>query len=68
MAKQALASGSPGNNPITPSAEEITGLYEQAWRTLNHLQMNFFAARWAKRFPPSPVETILSGNQTSEVW
>jgi alcohol dehydrogenase class IV len=31
MAEQALASGSPGNNPITPNAEEITALYEKAW-------------------------------------
>ncbi len=31
MAEQALASGSPANNPITPSPEEIQGLYRQAW-------------------------------------
>jgi alcohol dehydrogenase class IV len=31
MAEQALASGSPGNNPITPSAEQIQDLYRQAW-------------------------------------
>ncbi|MDP6013555.1 MAG: iron-containing alcohol dehydrogenase [Alphaproteobacteria bacterium] len=31
MAKQALASGSPGNNPRVPSAEEIVSLYEEVW-------------------------------------
>ena len=31
MAQQALASGSPGNNPRVPTAEEIVGLYQQAW-------------------------------------
>lgn len=31
MAKQSLASGSPGNNPRVPSAEEIIKLYEQLW-------------------------------------
>lgn len=31
MADQALASGSPGNNPRVPDAEEIIGLYRQAW-------------------------------------
>ncbi len=31
MAEQALASGSPGNNPRVPGAEEIVGLYKQAW-------------------------------------
>ncbi|HIL96480.1 MAG TPA: iron-containing alcohol dehydrogenase, partial [Pseudomonadales bacterium] len=31
MAEQALASGSPGNNPRVPSAEEIVGLYEKLW-------------------------------------
>ncbi|BBK31920.1 alcohol dehydrogenase class IV [Stella humosa] len=31
MAQQALASGSPGNNPRVPTAEEIMGLYAQAW-------------------------------------
>ncbi|MGE0717396.1 MAG: iron-containing alcohol dehydrogenase [Alphaproteobacteria bacterium] len=31
MAQQALASGSPGNNPRVPTAEEIIGLYQQAW-------------------------------------
>jgi alcohol dehydrogenase class IV len=31
MAEQALASGSPGNNPRVPEAEEIVGLYRQAW-------------------------------------
>ena len=31
MAEQALASGSPGNNPLVPSAEEIKALYNQAY-------------------------------------
>lgn len=31
MAAQALASGSPGNNPLVPSAEQIVALYRQAW-------------------------------------
>ena len=31
MAEQALASGSPGNNPITPSAEQIQLIYRQIW-------------------------------------
>jgi alcohol dehydrogenase class IV len=31
MAEQALASGSPGNNPIVPSPEEIQALYRRAW-------------------------------------
>ena len=31
MAQQALASGSPGNNPRVPSAEEILDLYRQVW-------------------------------------
>lgn len=31
MAQQALASGSPSNNPAIPSAEEICALYEQAY-------------------------------------
>ena len=31
MAADALASGSPQNNPRVPTAEEIVGLYEQAW-------------------------------------
>jgi alcohol dehydrogenase class IV len=31
MAQQALASGSPGNNPRIPVAEEICELYRQAW-------------------------------------
>jgi len=33
MAGDALASGSPGNNPRVPTAEEIVELYEQAWRS-----------------------------------
>ena len=32
MAEQALASGSPANNPIVPDAAEIVGLYEKVWR------------------------------------
>ncbi|ANG64012.1 alcohol dehydrogenase [Marinobacterium aestuarii] len=31
MAEQALASGSPGNNPRVPNAAEITELYQQLW-------------------------------------
>jgi alcohol dehydrogenase class IV len=31
MAEQALASGSPNNNPRVPSAEEIIALYRQVW-------------------------------------
>jgi alcohol dehydrogenase class IV len=31
MAKQAIASGSPANNPLIPSAEEIEKLYLQLW-------------------------------------
>ena len=31
MAEQALASGSPGNNPRQPEAREIIGLYEEAF-------------------------------------
>jgi alcohol dehydrogenase class IV len=31
MAEQALDSGSPGNNPIVPSAEDIQALYRRAW-------------------------------------
>jgi alcohol dehydrogenase class IV len=31
MAEQALASGSPGNNPRVPSPAEIERLYQQAW-------------------------------------
>ncbi|HVY14873.1 MAG TPA: iron-containing alcohol dehydrogenase [Rhodopila sp.] len=31
MAEQALASGSPGNNPRVPSAAEIVGLYREVW-------------------------------------
>lgn len=31
MAQQALASGSPGNNPRVPSAEEIERLYDLVW-------------------------------------
>ncbi|WP_407359930.1 iron-containing alcohol dehydrogenase [Microbacterium sp. LBN7] len=32
MAEQALASGSPGNNPRVPSASDIEGLYRQIFR------------------------------------
>ena len=31
MAAQALASGSPANNPAVPTAEDITALYRRAW-------------------------------------
>ncbi|WP_114393374.1 iron-containing alcohol dehydrogenase [Oleisolibacter albus] len=31
MAEQAIASGSPGNNPRVPTAEEIVALYRDAW-------------------------------------
>jgi alcohol dehydrogenase class IV len=31
MAGDALASGSPQNNPVVPTAEEIVALYRQAW-------------------------------------
>ncbi|ASK21567.1 MULTISPECIES: iron-containing alcohol dehydrogenase [unclassified Halomonas] len=31
MAEQALASGSPGNNPRVPDADEIIGLYQRLW-------------------------------------
>ena len=31
MAEQALASGSPGNNPRVPSGAEIVGLYREVW-------------------------------------
>jgi alcohol dehydrogenase len=31
MAKQALASGSPGNNPIVPNIEEIITIYHGLW-------------------------------------
>jgi alcohol dehydrogenase class IV len=31
MAEQALASGSPGNNPLVPTAEQIVGLYREVW-------------------------------------
>ncbi|MEI9992670.1 MAG: iron-containing alcohol dehydrogenase [Rhizomicrobium sp.] len=36
MAKQALASGSPGNNPRVPSHEEIEQLYADVWRDGDH--------------------------------
>jgi len=32
MTDQAIASGSPGNNPRVPQAEDIIALYQQAWR------------------------------------
>jgi len=31
MAEDALASGSPANNPVVPTAEDIVSLYEAAW-------------------------------------
>ena len=36
MAQQALASGSPGNNPVVPTADEIVGIYRQAWNGAGH--------------------------------
>jgi alcohol dehydrogenase class IV len=33
MAKQALASGSPANNPRVPTAEEIEALYRKVWES-----------------------------------
>lgn len=33
MAEQALASGSPANNPRVPTAEEIIEIYKEAWNT-----------------------------------
>jgi alcohol dehydrogenase class IV len=32
MAEQALASGSPGNNPIIPTKNHIWNIYEETWR------------------------------------
>jgi len=31
MAFDALASGSPANNPVVPTASEIVQLYREAW-------------------------------------
>jgi alcohol dehydrogenase class IV len=31
LAQDALASGSPQNNPVVPSAEQMVGLYKEAW-------------------------------------
>ena len=31
MAEDSLASGSPGNNPVVPTAEQIVDLYHRAW-------------------------------------
>ena len=31
MAEDALASGSPQNNPVVPTAEEIVQLYQDVW-------------------------------------
>jgi alcohol dehydrogenase class IV len=31
MAVDALASGSPGNNPVVPTAEQIVSLYDEAY-------------------------------------
>jgi alcohol dehydrogenase class IV len=31
MAADALASGSPQNNPVVPTAEQIVALYEESW-------------------------------------
>lgn len=35
MAEQALASGSPGNNPRVPDSREITALYEEVWQSVS---------------------------------
>jgi alcohol dehydrogenase class IV len=32
MAEQALASGSPDNNPLVPTSEDIVSLYERVWQ------------------------------------
>ena len=34
MAQQALASGSPANNPRVPTAEEIEQLYREVWNAV----------------------------------
>jgi alcohol dehydrogenase class IV len=31
MAEQALASGSPGNNPVIPSVDDMVEIYHQIW-------------------------------------
>jgi alcohol dehydrogenase class IV len=31
MAEQALASGSPANNPRVPNSQEIVAIYEKIW-------------------------------------
>ncbi len=31
MAEDSLASGSPANNPVVPTAEQIVDLYHRAW-------------------------------------
>jgi hypothetical protein len=31
MAHDALASGSPANNPVVPTADQIIDLYRRAW-------------------------------------
>ncbi len=36
MAEQALASGSPGNNPIVPSIEEMIAIYHGLWNGSSH--------------------------------
>lgn len=44
MAEQALASGSPGNNPRIPTADEIIALYDEVWgntRALTTASYNF---------------------------
>lgn len=35
MAEQALASGSPGNNPREPAVEDIVALYEEIWESVS---------------------------------
>ena len=40
MAEQALASGSPGNNPRVPGADEIIDIYRSLWAdTQSNLQL-----------------------------
>ena len=36
MAEQALASGSPANNPRIPENDEIVGLYRRVWEAASH--------------------------------
>ena len=36
MAQQALASGSPNNNPRVPDVAEMVALYREVWRGETH--------------------------------